>query len=134
MTTYIIGADGTRYVKETQVKRRRAKITAIVALLASTPFMVAAAMGLGMAARGETPSDLPTPLPAAVKACDKVIDQYQGYCIGLYLRPAYEIDLGEGAMSYTPAGPALVKECTDQYTDRDELGMCLTQGIAGDNR
>lgn len=134
--TRIIAADGTRFIPEGAARRRRNRIIATACGILATPFMVAAAVGiyLGATDQVDAPASpaVPPVITKALKACDEVPAQFKGYCTALYLRPAYNIDMGDSA-TYTPAGPALVKECTDQYTARDELGMCLTQGIAGDN-
>lgn len=186
-TTHIISADGTHFVPEAQALRRRRKVIGITCAILASPFMIAAAVGIYLAATEGIPAPkatndtatfndgwdtgladildiahedpervnaclanskgasalhtcltrdsrpAATALILALKACEEVPDNAREACIALYLRPAYDLDMGENGASHTPAGPALVKECTDQYTDRDELTMCLSQGIAGDN-
>lgn len=131
--TFLIDADGTRFIEETASRRRTRRVIAWGSLVAASPFFLAALIGLYLAATGdsaqaETP--LPKPLPAAIKACEDAPRQYQGYCIGLYLRPAYTLDIEDGATTHTPAGPALVRECMTQGLDHSELGACLTQPIS----
>jgi hypothetical protein len=127
--THIIAGDGTRFVPQ-QRKWVLLRATAYITFLVITAlFLSAAVIGFHRAAIEGTPSPaassitLPKPLPAALRACRTVPTRFQGYCIGLYLRPAYTIN-----RVYTPAGPALVKECLDQYRG-GELAYCLTQPI-----
>ena len=131
MRTQIIAADGTRFTVLPRARRTRNKIIALTCAIASTPFIIAALVGIGLAATGNAhPAiDNPAPLDKAIAACEKAPAQYQAYCIGLYLRPAYTLDNG-GAPTHTPAGPAIVRECFAQGLDRIELGACLTQPIS----
>lgn len=116
---------------------RLAAITTGIILL---PFLCAAGAGIYLGIRDGLPKPataapaahsiaLPKPLPAALRACRTAPRQYQGYCIGLYLRPAYTLTQADGTKIHTPAGPALVKECMTQGLDHSELGYCLTQPI-----
>lgn len=130
--THIIDADGTSFVPITQAQRKRRKIIAIVSLIASSPFVIGAFVGIGIAIKDQAsaaPVISPT-LTKAIEACDAAPREFEGYCIGLYLRPAYTLDIEGGATSHTPAGPALVKECFEQDLDRSDLGACLTQPIS----
>lgn len=128
--THIIAGDGTRYVPQKQKWVLARSAAYLVFILLTALFVAAAVIGFHRAATAPTtPSPvassitLPKPLPAALKACRTVPTRFQGYCIGLYLRPAYTID-----RVHTPAGPALVKECIEQYKGQ-ELAFCLTQPI-----
>jgi len=58
------------------------------------------------------------------KACRIATRAMKQDCYALYLRR----DWADPRGSYTPAGPALVKECIDQYRGR-ELADCFTQEI-----
>lgn len=131
MRTHIISADGTTFVATPKATRTRRKIIALACGIAAAPFMLAALVGIGLAATGNAtpPIDNPAPLDKAITACADAPAQFQGYCIGLYLRPAYDLDMGDAGASHTPAGPALVQECLEQGLDREELGACLTQPI-----
>lgn len=120
--THIITGDGTHYEEVGATKARNRKIfrrvIGIAATLATAIFLSAVIIGFSQAA---TPTALPKPLAGALTACKGVDARWQGYCIGLYLRPAHK-----DANTFTPAGPALVKECLDQYRGQ-ELASCLTQ-------
>lgn len=142
--TYIISADGTQFEATTvaQARRRRTAFRSMKALtiIAAIPFLIAAFVGIGMAATGNAPADinassaasstptLPKPLPKAMKACKGVDNRYQGYCIGLALRPAYTVINRDGSKAYTPNGFALVKECRTEYRGK-ALAHCFTQPI-----
>lgn len=120
--THIITGDGTHYEEVGATKARNRKILrrviGLAATLATAIFLSAVIIGFSQAA---TPTALPKPLAGALTACKGVDARWQGYCIGLYLRPAHK-----DANTFTPAGPALVKECLDQYKGQ-ELASCLTQ-------
>jgi len=124
--THIITADGTHFEEVDATKARTRKIIrrtiGIAATLLTAIFLSAVIIGFSKAAT-PTPAPLPKPLAGALKACEGIDARYQGYCIGLYLRPSVKID-----NTFTPAGPALVKECRDQYRGQ-ELASCLTQPI-----
>jgi hypothetical protein len=127
--TYITSADGTLFESISYRRRVFRLALAGIATLIFAFFATAGAIGLKQAADQGAPSPaassitLPKPLPAALNACRTVPTRFQGYCVGLYLRPAYTI-----GRVHTPAGPALVKECIDQYRG-GELAYCLTQPI-----
>ena len=133
--TYIISADGTQYEATTaaQARRRRSTFRTIKVLtfLAMIPFLAAALVGVGMAATGNAPADLKaspaatstTSLAKVDKACAKAGKGNLNACRALYLRKAWQ-----DKNTYTPAGPALVKECIDQYRGI-ELRYCLTQPV-----
>lgn len=122
--THIITADGTHFeeIGATQARNRKIfrRVIGIAATLATAIFLSAVIIGFSQAA---TPAPLPKPIAGALKACHGIDARWQGYCIALYLRPAYDI-----ANTHTPAGPALVKECREGY-EGQELAFCLTQPI-----
>lgn len=62
-------------------------------------------------------------LPIARAACAKAPRGAMQDCLALYMRGAWF-----DARTYTPAGPALVKECISQYRGA-ELADCFTQEI-----
>lgn len=65
--------------------------------------------------------------PALPKACAKVPTSLKIDCWTLYNRKAESHTDPDGTRIDNPAGPVLVRECTSQYTDYDELKVCLTQ-------
>jgi hypothetical protein len=148
--TRITAADGTTYEATTARRRKARRITSIVATIASLPFLGAAVIGLAHASDLHTPSkhslailaaankangnrchlewneaqgdheaicDAPTPRYTGPAVCAKVPTDLRGVCADLAARKATAND---------PAGPALVRECTEQYKG-DELIYCLTQ-------
>lgn len=128
--TYITAGDGTLYRAEGMVARniRRCLRTAFFLLLAI--FASAAIIGLQRAAIAPTSAPAPTATKITVikiadakKACVKAPKGSMQDCLALYLRHAWS-----DARTFTPAGPALVKECFSQYRGR-ELADCLTQEI-----
>ena len=56
MQNIIIAADGTRYIEEGTVRRQRRRMIKIIASLIAAPFLIAALVGIGMAATGNAPS------------------------------------------------------------------------------
>lgn len=128
--THIITADGTHFeevgAKKARTRKIIRRVIGITATLVTAIFLSAVIIGFSKAATPSTPGAdiaLPKPLAGALSACHGIDPRWQGYCIALYLRPAYDID-----NTHTPAGPALVKECRDQYRGQ-ELASCLTQPI-----
>lgn len=127
--THIITADGTHFEEIGAKKARNRKILrrviGITATLLTAIFLSAVIIGFSKAATPTPGADiaLPKPLAGALRACQGIDPRWQGYCIALYLRPAYDI-----ANTHTPAGPALVKECREGY-EGQELASCLTQPI-----
>lgn len=136
--TFIVTPDGTNFIEESASRRRTRRVIAIIAGIAATPFMAAAAVGIYLAASGQAPTVDPTPratltampiaspaipLAKAQKACRKVPRGMRQDCLALYMRSAWTTP-----SSYTPAGPVLVKECLDQYRGI-ELRLCLEHPI-----
>lgn len=131
--TYIIAGDGTRFVEETVSRRRRNKIISIACLIAASPFMIAAFVGIFLGATGQiaaevkaSPAASSSPainLDKAKRACKKAPKGSEGNCLELYMRQAWYTK-----STYTPKGSALVKECFDQYRGQ-ELAWCLDQEI-----
>jgi len=127
--TYIIAADGTRYIPE-GTARRSAKRTALAIFAIITAlFLAAAIIGLTKGAQGDynaAPTASATPvikLSDAQRACKGAPKKIGSSCLELYLRNAWRTP-----STFTPAGPALVKECFDQYRGI-ELADCLTQEV-----
>ena len=132
--THIISGDGTIFVELSASRRRRNKIIAAISLIAATPFAAAAAVGIYLGATGQVDSHTPTitaepvatagiPLAKAQKACRPAPKGMRPDCLALYMRSAWTTP-----HSFTPAGPALVTECLDQYRGT-ELRLCLEHPI-----
>lgn len=62
----------------------------------------------------------------AMIACAKVPSQAKKDCVALYRRPARTVKNADGSSYSDPAGPALVQECTSQYSG-SELVDCIRQ-------
>lgn len=129
--TRIISADGTIYIPLTAARRRNRRLALIIASIIALPFLLAALVGVGMAATGNTDALETTAShrPAGIslakvdKACAPAGKALRDACRSLYLRRDWHT-----ANTYTPAGPALVKECIAQYRGI-ELRYCLTQEV-----
>lgn len=138
--TYIIAADGTRFEEIAARTATRRKIIRRtiggIALILTALFLSAAIIGLRHAAG--VPDTIPSHTPSMSKtssqliatnirtmqrACAKAPRGSKQDCMALYLRGAWF-----DAHNYTPAGPALVKECISQYRGA-ELADCFTQEI-----
>lgn len=137
--TYIIAADGTRYVPVTSRARIRNRIIAALAAIIALPFILAALIGVGMAITGNAPADAAPrashtataskattlTVAGAEKACkgSKKHTRQWGSCINLYMRHAWK-----DTQNYTPEGRVLVKDCISQYRGI-ELTYCFEQEI-----
>lgn len=133
--TYITAADGTLYEA---IPARRALTRKIIrrtiwaiTLIVTALFLSAAIIGLNQAIHTPAPTMTHTAaaidpginLATAKKACRRAPKGSGQDCLALYLRRAWHTP-----STYTPAGPALVKECISQYRGR-ELADCFTQEI-----
>lgn len=131
--TYIIAADGTRFVAQGEGKRFAIKVSKITTLFLLAIFATACLVGVVKGAGGDYDAKAPHTSPVASatsqgvsfkamqKACTKAAKKSKNDCYALYLRRDWH-----NSFSYTPAGPALVKECISQYRGR-ELADCFTQ-------
>lgn len=130
--TYIIDAEGTRFVPITMRARIIRRTIGGITLLITALFLSAAIIGLSNAAKAggdNTPHTAPTAAHittlAEIKgACRKAPKGAKQDCYRLYLSRSWSDARG----SDTAAGPLLVKECISQYRGA-ELADCLTQEI-----
>lgn len=125
--TYIIAADGTRFVRQGRTRRIAGIMTGITFTLLTAIFLSAAIIGAGKAAReginAEPTASTTISLKAAQKACIRAPRGSKQDCLALYMRSAWS-----SPNNYTPAGKILVRECISQYRGA-ELRDCFTQEI-----
>lgn len=128
----IIDAQGQRWESISAKRRMIRRMIAALVITLTAIFLSAAIIGLNQAAHS-TPAPTMTHtakaidpginLSTAKRACAKAPRGSMQDCLALYLRRAWHTP-----STYTPAGPALVKECISQYRGR-ELADCFTQEI-----
>jgi hypothetical protein len=125
--TYLITADGTRFVRQGTTRRIAGIATGIVFTTLTAIFLSAAIIGASKAAREginpEPAASTAIALRTADKACARAPKGSKQDCLALYMRSAWTTP-----NTYTPAGAKLVKECFDQYRGI-ELRSCFNQEI-----
>lgn len=122
--TFIVSGDGTAFVPASRNRKIKLALLALLVGLIVIPFLLATGIGLAKGIKGDYDE---TYLTVAQKACAPAPDEFEGYCISLYLRPAGKQAWEDGSVTTTPAGPALVTECLNQGLTRAEMGSCLVR-------
>lgn len=130
--TYIIAADGTRFVPQGTAMRTARRTTLALLTLLALIFAAAAITGIARGTQGAydaptTPTATASPsidLRAANAACRRAPKGSMHDCLSLYLRSAWHTPSNGAA-----AGRVLVKECFAQYRGA-ELRDCLRQPLA----
>ncbi|MGX9924130.1 hypothetical protein ACWIG4_30250 [Streptomyces sp. NPDC002248] len=113
MRTTIHTADGTRYRAETQMKRLRRKIIALIACTCALPFIAAAIIGIAKGMSGDYDA------PKQIKLCADAPASLRDDCTSMAYLPAHTDAQG----NTTPNGIALAKDCMKMKGD--EMRACF---------